>query len=69
MATHITTLKVGTKTYNLSATGKTVFFNASSKTGGFILKGVTYKDNQFILTSTSKVASEYQLGSAIEKSK
>lgn len=69
MATHIKDIKVGNKTYSISHSGETVYY----KSGGMfasntLIKGVKFKKNELINTSTGKkIASDYELSEKMEK--
>jgi|GEM_PF-1273177 len=68
MATHLTTIKVGNNKYHLSASGKDVYHSKSNKTGGSLLRGVKFINNQILLNSTGRPASEFDLAQAVTKS-
>lgn len=68
MASFLTNIKCGNKTYNLSNSGDAVYFTSLSKTGGFTLKGIKYKDAQIILSSTNKPATQFNICEQIKKS-
>jgi len=68
MAIFIVSLKCGDKTYNLSASGKDVYFSSSAKTGGTSLKGIKNHNNELRTTSDNKAATEFAICQAIKKS-
>ena len=68
MATFLTSIKCGGKTYNLSNSGSAIYFTSLSKTGGFTLKGVKYRNGEVILNSTNKPATEFNICEQIKKS-
>lgn len=68
MAKFLTTIKCGQKKYNISHTGKDVYFSASAKTGGNTLKGVRFTNNQ-IVSNNGKAMSDFDICQAIKKSK
>jgi len=67
MSEYAMTLKCGNKTYNLSVSGKDVYFSSSSQTGGMKLKGIKNYNNE-LRVSDNKPASEFSLCQAIQKS-
>jgi len=68
MATYIMDIKCGDKKYYLSVSGQDVYFNSSSKTGGFTLKGIKNYNNELRTISDNKPASDFALCQAIKKS-
>lgn len=68
MAEFIKKIKCGDKIYNISGSGKDVYFSSSSKTGGLSLKGVKLYNNELRLTSTNKVPTDLQLCVQIQAS-
>lgn len=69
MSEYLISIKIGEKKYHISHSGETVYYSSSSKTGGTTLKGIKFKNNQLINTSTNKEATEFNIAQAIEKSK
>lgn len=61
MAEFIKKIQCGDKTYNLSGSGKDVYFSSSSETGGTTLKGVKLYNNELRLTETNKEPTEMQI--------
>jgi len=68
MAEFIKKVKCGDKTYNLSASGKDVYYSSSSKTGGTTLKGVKLYNNELRLNETNKEPTDLQLCNQIKVS-
>lgn len=68
MSVFARTIKVGDKTYNLSISGKDVYFSSSSKTGGTTLKGIKVYNNEFRKTSDNKFATDFDIAAAINRS-
>jgi len=66
MATHLIDLKVGGKTYYISHGGETVYYSTFSrgKANGTI-KGLKFKNNQILNTSTGKAATEFEIAQKI----
>ena len=64
MATYATTVKCGDKSYNLSVSGRDVYYSRSSKTGGSRLKGINCYNNQ-LRNSSNKLATDFELAQAI----
>lgn len=67
MATFIKRIKCGDKTYNISYSGKDVYFSSSSRTGGSQLKGVRIYNNELRLNSTNKPISDVDLCARIKE--
>jgi len=65
MAEYLKTLKCGGKTYYVSHSGSDVYYNSSSKTGGFTLKGAKFVSNE--IKVNGKPASDFDLCQAIAK--
>lgn len=68
MSEYALTVKYGDKSYNISVSGKDVYFSGSSKTGGMTLKGIKCINNQLKTSSDNKVATDFQLAQAIGRS-
>lgn len=68
MSEYATTVKYGDKSYNISVSGKDVYFSSTSKTGGITLKGIKCINNQLCISEDSKPASDFQIAQAIGKS-
>ena len=69
MATFIMCIECGDKKYNISYTGKEVYYSSSSKTGGTKIKGVRMHKNEIRMNSTNKPASDVELCQQIKASK
>lgn len=68
MAEYAMSVRCGDKSYNLSVSGKDVYFSSSSKTGGITLKGIKNIDNQLRATSNNKPVNDFAICQAIQKS-
>lgn len=68
MAEYAMSVKCGDKTYNISVSGKDVYFSSSSRTGGTSLKGIKNYNNELRTTSDSKPASQFVICQAIQQS-
>lgn len=71
MATYVRSIKVGDKTFHISASssGKELYYSSSSKTGGSSLRGLKLVNHEFRSTSTGKAISENELAQAIVAAK
>lgn len=62
MATHLMDLKCGGRTYYISHGGETVYYSTSGRgRGSSSIKGLRFKSNQIIDTSTGKPATDFQI--------
>lgn len=62
MATHLIELKCGSRKYYISHSGETVYYSAFGKgQANGTIKGLKFKNNQLIDTSTGKPATEFQI--------
>ena len=68
MAEYAMSIKCGDKTYNLSVSGKDVYFSRDSKTGGLTLHGIKNYNNELRATSDNKPASTFAICQAIQNS-
>lgn len=68
MATAITEIKVGDKTYYLSQSGEDVYYSTSNRTGGLTLKGVKFRNNQILKKSNNRPMTEFEIAQAIRAS-
>ena len=68
MATHLMDLNYGGRIYYISHGGETVYYSTTSRNhGSTSIKGLKFKNNQIIDTSTSKPATEFQIGQKMGK--
>lgn len=67
MATYMTSLKCGDKTYYLSYSGKDIYFDSSNKTGGTTLKGIKIYNNE-MRNIDNKSVSNFDICQAIKNS-
>jgi len=68
MAEYAMSVKCGDKTYNISVSGKDVYFSSNTKTGGITLKGIKNYNNELRSTSDNKPVSKFELCQAIQRS-
>lgn len=68
MSEYAKTIKCGDKSYNLSVSGKDVYFSSSSKTGGTTLKGIKNINNELRTSIDNKPATDFSLCDAIRNS-
>jgi len=62
MATHLLDLKCGSKTYYISHDGQDVYYSSSTRgRGESSIKGLKFKSNQIIDTSSGKPATEFAI--------
>lgn len=66
MSEYEMSVRCGDKTYNISVSGKDVYFSSSSRTGGITLKGIKIYNNELRTTSDNKAASEFAICQAIQ---
>ena len=66
MSEYAMSVRCGDKTYNISVSGKDVYFSSSSRTGGITLKGIKIYNNELRTTSDNKAASEFAICQAIQ---
>lgn len=68
MATHLIDLKVGGKTYYISHGGETVYYSTSGRgQGSFSIRGLKFKNNQILNTSTGKPATDFEIAQKMGK--
>lgn len=68
MADFIKKIKCGDKTYNISGSGKEVYFSSSNRTGGSKLKGIKLYNNELRCTSDNKSPSDVVICQKIKES-
>ena len=63
MATHLTEIKGGERTYYISHSGDTVYYSTEGRGKGTTsIRGLKFRNNQIIDTSTNKpVGSDYEI--------
>jgi hypothetical protein len=62
MATHLTDLKCGGRTYYISHSGDTVYYSSEGRgKGSSSISGLKFRSNQIVDTSTGKPATEFQI--------
>ena len=62
MATHLTDINCGGRTYHISHSGETVYYSTEGRgRGSASIKGLKFKNNQIIDTSSGKPATDYQI--------
>ena len=68
MATHLMDLKCGGRTYYINHNGKDVYYSTSSRTAGSTrIRGLEYRSNQIIDTSTGRPATEFEICQKMNK--
>ena len=63
MATHLTEIKGGERTYYISHSGDTVYYSTAGRgKGSTRIRGLKFRNNQIIDTNTNKpVGSDYEI--------
>lgn len=68
MATPLRDITIGGRKYYLSHSGETVYYSTSGPgRGTTLIKGLKFKSNQIIDTSTNKAATEYVIAQKMGK--
>lgn len=68
MATHLMDIKIAGRTYYLSHNGETVYYSSSGRgQGSFSIKGLRFRGNQILDTSTGKPATEFLIAQKMGK--
>ena len=62
MATHLIDLKCGGRTYYISHGGDTVYYSTAGRGKGTTeIRGLKFRSNQIVDTSTGRQATEFQI--------
>lgn len=68
MATALDTITIGGRKYYLSHSGETMYYSTEGPgKGTTTIRGLKFKSNQIIDTSTGKVATEYAIAKKMGK--
>jgi len=62
MATHLMDLKCGGRTYYISHSSETVYYSSEGRgKGSSSIRGLKFRNNQIVDTTTGKPATEFQI--------